>query len=300
MATERIQKLLAAAGYGSRRSCETLVTDGRVAVNGRYMRELPVLVDPQIDKITVDGKPLRPERHVYFLLNKPRNVYCTHNDPAGRTRVEDLLVGVRERVYPVGRLDAESTGLLIVTNDGALAQKLTHPRFSTPKTYRAEVAGLPSMDTLRKLREGIWLSEGKTSPAEITIIHRDRDKAVLEITLRESRNREIRRMLAKFGHNVRRLMRIRMGKLSIAKLPVGAFRPLTKAEVTYLHSLAEQSEVAVVHSSARPAKFGRQGRRQPERQKRAAGSRGERRGATIASSAGRIAPKRPAGRRIIH
>ncbi len=293
MATERIQKILAAAGYGSRRACETLVLDGRVAVDGRSVRELPVLVDPTTDRITVDGKPIRTVGHVYFLLNKPRNVFCTHNDPAGRKLVEDLMVGVRERLFPVGRLDAESTGLLIMTNDGALTQKLTHPRFSTPKTYRVEIAGTPTMETIQKLRQGVWLSEGKTSPAEITIIHRDRDKTFLEITLRESRQREIRRMLARFGHNVRRLTRIRMGKLSIAKLPLGAFRPLTKAEVTYLHSLADRPADFIAQSPARPAKFTSRSRGKPQRQIKSAGFRQERRSE-------RPATKRREGRRIVH
>lgn len=289
MATERIQKILAAAGYGSRRACELLVTDGRVAVNGRYTRGLPVLVDPQTDKITVDGKPIRSERHVYFMLHKPRNVICTQNDPAGRKLVGDLMVGIRERLYPVGRLDAESTGLLIMTNDGALTQKLTHPRFSTPKTYRVEIAGTPTMETIQKLRQGVWLSEGKTSPAEINIVHRDRDKTFLEITLRESRQREVRRMLAKFGHNVRKLTRIRMGKLSLAKLPLGGFRSLTPAEVKYLYSLAEQTAEVIATSHARPSKFARRGRGRPPRPDKPQGSRSDQR-----------PPPRREGRRIIH
>lgn len=293
MATERIQKILAAAGYGSRRACETLVLDGRVAVNGRYMRELPVLVDLATDKIAVDGKPIRPERHVYFLLNKPRNVLCTHNDPSGRRLVEDLLTGVRERVFPIGRLEADSTGLLIMTNDGALAQKLTHPRFATPKTYRAEVAGTPTMETLEKLRQGVWLSEGKTAPAEITIIHRDRDKTIIEITLRESRNREVRRMLARFGHNIRRLTRIRMGKLSIAKLPLGAFRPLSPAEVKYLHSLADQPAEPSVSAPARRSHSTGRSRRKPDRGRTPSA-------APEARRAEWRAPKKQGRRRIIH
>ncbi|MBN2560580.1 MAG: rRNA pseudouridine synthase [Phycisphaerae bacterium] len=240
MATERIQKVLAAAGFGARRAGELLVLDGRVAVNGRTVRTLPVLVDPDKDRITVDGKPVRPEGLAYYLLNKPRHVFCTHNDPAGRKLAVDLLVGVRERVFPVGRLDAESTGLLIMTNDGALAQKLTHPRFGIPKTYRVEVAGCPTTKTLQRLRAGTWLADGKTAPAMISVTHRQRDKAIMEITLREGRNREIRRMLAKAGHKVRRLARVRMGKLSIRKLPLGAFRRLTPDEVQYLRSLAER------------------------------------------------------------
>ncbi|HVP11043.1 MAG TPA: pseudouridine synthase [Phycisphaerae bacterium] len=262
MATERIQKILAAAGYGARRACEQLVLDGRVAVNGAVVDTLPVLVDPERDHIIVDGKPIRTARHVYFLLNKPPGVFCTHNDPSGRTRAVDLLGGVRERVFPVGRLDAESTGLLIMTNDGALTQRLTHPRFAVPKTYHAEIAGCPTTETLDKFRAGVWLSEGKTAPAQISILHRQRDRAVLEVTLREGRNREIRRILAKLGHKVRRLTRVRMGKLSIRGLPLGAYRPLTPAEVKYLQSLAEHSPTE--GQSAR-SRFGR--RRERARRK---------------------------------
>lgn len=241
MATQRIQKILAAAGFGSRRSCEQLVIDGRVSINGKTMRVLPQMADPESDRIVVDGRVIQSEKPVYFLLNKPAGVFCTHNDPSGRRRAVDLLVGVRERVYPVGRLDAESMGLLLLTNDGTLTQKLTHPRFGVHKTYRAEIAGVPSPATMERLRSGVWLSEGKTAPAQIKMIHKQRDRCILEITLRESRNRELRRMLAKTGHNVRRLTRISMGRLSIAGLGVGAFRRLTPQEVKYLYSLTEQS-----------------------------------------------------------
>jgi len=238
---ERIGKVLAAAGFGSRRSCEQWVTEGRVRVNGRRTAELPLLVDPEKDHIVVDGKPLRAVRRVYYLLHKPRGVYCTQNDPDGRTRAVDLMKGVRQRVFPVGRLDADSAGLLIMTNDGELTQKLTHPRFATPKTYRVEVQGCPSAAVLEKLRRGVWLSEGKTAPATIKVVHKDRLKAALEITLREGRNREIRRMLARLGHKVRRLTRIRMGRLSIRNLPAGGFRRLTEDEVKYLYRLAARS-----------------------------------------------------------
>ena len=241
MPTERIQKVLATAGFGSRRACEKLVTEGRVSVNGRALRELPALVDPKVDKILVDRKSIHPERLVYYLLHKPRGVLCTHNDPAGRTRAVDLMTGVRQRLFPVGRLDADSAGLLIMTNDGELTQKLTHPRFQTPKTYRVEVVGSPSAASIEKLRQGVRLAEGRTSPADIKVIHKDRSKAVLEITLREGRNREIRRMLLRLGHKVRRLVRTRIGKLTTRKLSSGAYRALTTAEVKYLYRLAARS-----------------------------------------------------------
>ncbi len=251
MAKERIQRVLAAAGFGARRACELLVLDGRVSVNGQTVRRLPVLVDPQSDRIAVDGKPIRMQKPVYYLLNKPRKVLCTHNDPAGRTLAVDLLVGVRERVFPVGRLDAESSGLLLLTNDGELAQRLAHPRYGIPKTYRVEIDGCPPPEELDRLRRGVWLSEGKTAPAQISIVHRERTGLILEITLREGRNREIRRMLAKIGYRVRRLTRVRIGKLSIRKLPVGAFRPLTRPEIEYLQGLTPEGEAATQNGVAK-------------------------------------------------
>lgn len=246
---ERLQKLMAAAGFGSRRACEEMILDGVVTVNGEVMAELPVMVDPTRDRVVIAGKPLRMEKPVYFIMNKPRGVLCTHDDPSGRKRVIDLLVGVRERVFPVGRLDIESTGLIILTNDGALTQKLTHPRFGVPKTYRAEVMGVPSEETLDKARKGVWLAEGKSAPAKIEFIHKQRDRAILEITLREGRDREVRRVLAKLGHKVLRLTRIQIGKLSIQKLPIGAFRLLSPAEVKYLHELVERPDAEFVRSA---------------------------------------------------
>ena len=233
-----MQKILAAAGFGSRRKCEEMILDGRVRVNGERLHQLPALADPEQDEIRVDGELLRREKPVYYLLNKPAGVFCTNNDPSGRKRAIDLLTGVRERVFPVGRLDAESMGLLLFTNDGPLTQKLTHPRFSVPKTYRVEASGLISRPVLDKLRAGVWLSEGRTGHAIIDVIHANKDRTILNVTLREGRNREIQRMLAKLGHNVRRLVRIKFGRLSTSKLPIGAFRPLTPDEVKYLRSLA--------------------------------------------------------------
>jgi 23S rRNA pseudouridine2605 synthase len=251
MASVRIQKVLASAGFGGRRACEQLVIDGRVSVNGHVHRSLPVMVDPQKDQVMVDGRTVRQQKQVYFLMNKPKGVFCTTNDPDGRTCAVDLIPQVRERLFTVGRIDGESTGLLILTNDGSLAQKLTHPRFSTPKTYRVEVAGCPTGDSLDKLRKGIWLPEGRSPAAQIEFIHKHKDHSVLEITLREGRDREIRRMLAKMGHNVRRLHRICMGKLSIRKVPVGGHRPLTRAEIEYLYKLAEESRTAPITQSFR-------------------------------------------------
>jgi 23S rRNA pseudouridine2605 synthase len=238
VATERLQKLLAAAGLGSRRACEELILEGRVRVNGTVVDRLPVLVDPQRDHVSVDGRPVRAEHTVYYMLHKPRGVVCTNRDPAGRRRAVDLLGGVRERVYPVGRLDAESTGLLLMTNDGELAARLTHPRYGVPKTYRAEVAGRVGPQALERLRAGVWLSDGRTGRADASIIYQRPDSTVLEITLREGRNREVRRVLAKLGHKVYRLKRIRIGGLSLKGLPPGGFRPLRPDEVRGLTAAA--------------------------------------------------------------
>lgn len=284
MKNQRIQRFLAAAGFGSRRACEELVLRGRVTVNETVVRELPVLVDPTRDRVSVDGKAVRAERHVYYLLNKPKGVLCTNNDPSGRVRAVDLMTGVRERVFPVGRLDADSMGLLLMTNDGSLAQKLTHPRHGVPKTYRAEIAGVPSPSTLEKLRAGVWLAEGRTAPAQVRFVHRQRDHCILEITLREGRNREIRRVLARLGHNVRRLTRIRIGRLSTAGLKLGKFRVLTPQEVKYLNSLGGGEVDADFHPRPRGDRKFKRGRSSS----RSAGSR---------PANSRPANSRPAGSR---
>ncbi len=254
---ERLQKILASAGLGSRRECEELILQGRVRVNRKRVDQLPVLVDPDTDKIQVDGRAIRLERKVYYLLNKPKGVLCTQRDPAGRRRAVDLLADVPERVYPVGRLDADSQGMVLLTNDGELAAGLTHPRYGVPKTYRARVKGRMSGEVLEKLRQGIWLSEGKTQPARVRLTYRSRDHSALEITLREGRNRQVRRMLAKLGHPVRELTRIRIGRLSLRGLGVGRYRPLQPAEVKALQDLVARSSEKTLASrsgSNKPAK----------------------------------------------
>jgi 23S rRNA pseudouridine2605 synthase len=240
MPKERLQKVLAAAGLASRRECEQIILDGRVRVNGKAISSLPVLVDAARDTIVVDGKPLKREAKVYLLLHKPAGVHCTNYDPDGRPRAVDLLVGVKERLFPVGRLDADSTGLLLMTNDGELAERLAHPRYGVPKTYRAHVAGAVTPEDIARLRKGVWLAEGKTHVADTRIIHRGRERSVIEITLQEGRNREVRRVLARLGHNVRRLMRIRIGPLSLRGLPPGGFRPLTPEELRALREGARR------------------------------------------------------------
>jgi 23S rRNA pseudouridine2605 synthase len=251
MAKERLQKLLAAAGWGSRRSCEELIRDGRATVNGQVRDEMPVLVDAAEDDIRIDGRRLKPQRLVYHLLNKPKGVFCTNDDPEGRTRAIDLLPRVKERVYPVGRLDATSTGLLLLTNDGELAERLMHPRYGIEKTYIVEVQGQLSVAAKEKLQKGIWMSEGKTQPAKIKVLKSGHRQNLLEITLREGRKREIRRMLAAVGYRVKKLSRVKMGPLRIKGLGVGQSRALTSEEIRLLKKVSDQAAARVPSSPRR-------------------------------------------------
>ena len=257
----RLQKVMAAAGVDSRRACEQMILDGRVTVNGRVVKKLPVLINPGQDRIVVDGQKLktagrtvqlrspqaiRPAKLVYYLLNKPRGVICTNRDPRdlkevkrGRLRAIDLMVGVRQRLVSVGRLDVDSRGLLIMTNDGELVNQLTHPRHEVTKTYRLRIDGSLQAEDIDKLTKGLWLSRGKGRPkaaqpvsaANVKVVHRDQKHTVLEVVLREGRNRQIRRMMALLGYKVRDLVRIKIGPVSVRGLAVGAYRPLTQQEV---------------------------------------------------------------------
>jgi 23S rRNA pseudouridine2605 synthase len=243
---ERIQKVLANAGVSSRRAVEELVRQGRVSVNGRVMTELPILVNVDKDKIEVDGESVRfkgkqSARRVYVLMNKPRGVYSTNVAQGAQTRAIDLLPpDFGPRVYPVGRLDAESKGLLLLTNDGDLTNRLTHPRYGVPKTYRAVIDGFISPRIVQELEKGVWMADKsgkgfKTGRSHIKIAKRSRDRSTLEITIREGRNRQVRRMLANLGHKVRDLTRVRMGPLTLEGLSPGQSRLLTPREVRQLH-----------------------------------------------------------------
>jgi 23S rRNA pseudouridine2605 synthase len=230
---ERLQKILAQAGLGSRRACEELIAAGRVRVNGQ-VATLGTRADPEADTIEVDGAVVGTRQGlVHYLLNKPAGVVTTAQDPQGRPTVVDL-VPLEPRVYPVGRLDAETEGLLLLTNDGDLAHRLTHPSFGVEKEYLAEVEGRPSRGTLRRLREGVDLDDGPTAPAKASLVG-DR---TLRITIHEGRNRQVRRMCEAVGHPVRRLVRVRVGPVSDRRLAPGAWRPLTQAEVRALERAA--------------------------------------------------------------
>ncbi len=236
MAKERLQKVLAAAGVASRRKCEELILEGQVCVNHRVVDTLPVFVDPQKDVITVGGRRIRAERKVYFLLNKPKDVICTSQDPQGRPKAIDL-VPARERIFCAGRLDADTTGLIILTNDSRLANKLTHPRYGLAKTYVAQVKGRIRAEQVEKLKKGVWLAEGRTGRASVKILRSGARESLVEIGIREGLNREVRRMLANVGLPVKSLKRTKIGKIDSRGLGIGKFRTLTTAEVSYLQKI---------------------------------------------------------------
>jgi 23S rRNA pseudouridine2605 synthase len=244
MALERLQKIMAAAGVASRRKSEELITAGHVSVNGQTVTELGVKADPETDHIRVDGKPLHAERKLYLLLHKPKGYVSTVTDPEGRPTVMDLVRDAGARLYPVGRLDYLSEGLLLLTNDGDLAQRLTRAASHVPKTYLVKVSGRPSEESITKLRQGVMLPPEnrhdrrrpertvKTAPARITLI-READNPWYEVTLTEGRNRQIRRMFKQVGHNVEKIRRVRYGPLEL-DVPPGHYRRLTREEVASL------------------------------------------------------------------
>ena len=233
MVQQRLQKVLAAAGVNSRRKCEELILEGAVRVNRKVVDTLPVFVDPEKDVIVVNGRKIRAVRKVYFLLNKPKGVICTNSDPQGRVRAIDL-VPVRERIFCIGRLEVDTAGLIILTNDTELANKLTHPRYGLAKTYVAEVKGQINERAAEKLKRGVWPAGGKGSRASIKILRRGIKDSLLEITVWQGANLQIRRILARVGLDVRSLQRTRIGKIDAKGLGVGKFRALTDDEVGYL------------------------------------------------------------------
>jgi 23S rRNA pseudouridine2605 synthase len=239
---ERLQKVLARAGLGSRRVCEELIADGRVTVNG----EVAVLgrrVDPEHDAVELDGVPVVVRDDlVYYLLNKPTGYVSTASDPHAEHTVVELVPST-PRVFPVGRLDADTEGLLLLTNDGALTQLLTHPSFGVVKTYLAEVDGDPAPAAIRRLREGVELDDGPTAPARVKVVQRRGATAALELGIHEGRNRQVRRMCEAVGHPVRRLVRTRIGPLRDGRLAPGTWRALTPSEVRRLYEAASPAEL---------------------------------------------------------
>lgn len=231
---ERLQKILAAAGIGSRRKCEELIRMGRVEVDRKVITELGFRADPLRHKITVDGVPIRPEKPLYYAVYKPDGVVSTNRDPAGRPRVIDLVPEREARLFAVGRLDLHSEGLILVTNDGELANRLTHPKFGLPKTYLVQVAGEPDREVFAKLLRGVHLAEGVARVSSIKVRRKHKQSTILEMVLTEGRNREIRRIMAKVGHKVQRLKRIAVGPIRIGKMLPGDARPLSRQEIAAL------------------------------------------------------------------
>ena len=251
---------MADAGIDSRRGCERLIEQGRVEVNGRTVSELPVWVDPHHDTILVNGRRLPPpERHLYILLNKPPRTLSVAKDEPGADRrtVLDLVEHpIKAKLFSVGRLDYDTTGLLLLTNDGDLANRLTHPRYGVPKTYRAVVRGRVNEDQLAELERGIYLADRRegqtvggvrTARVELRVVHADADKTTLELTLREGRNRQVRRMLASVGLPVKKLERTAMGPVTLKGVARGAWRELNRAELQRLRRAAASGPDQVDH-----------------------------------------------------
>ncbi len=267
MPFERLQKVMAACGVGSRRACEEMIVEGRVEVDGQTVTELGVRVDPESQEIRCDSERVSMPRRFYYMLNKPKGVICSSKGDPERPRAVDFLPSrVRDhRLFSIGRLDVESEGAIILTNDGELCHRVTHPSFQVQKTYIVEVEGAPTEEVLARMRKGVWLSEGRTGSLDIRVVKRMRNRAYLEVRLNEGMKREIRRVCARFGHEVRRLQRIGIGPIEMGLLEPGETRELTPEEIS---TLRDSSEVVIKLGSAAPAKAKHRtrGRRQPRPQ----------------------------------
>lgn len=236
---ERLQKIIAHAGIASRRKAEELILNGKVKVNGQTIKELGMKVGSQ-DKIEVDGIPVEREEPVYFLLYKPRGVISSVTDDKGRKVVTDFFPLIEQRIYPIGRLDYDTSGLILLTNDGEFANLLMHPKHEIEKVYIAKIKGIPLKEKLKQLEKGVYLDEGKTAPAKVKMLSLDKRKqtAIIEITIHEGRNRQVRRMFEKIGHPVIKLKRERYGFLDLHGMKTGDTRELTPHEVKQLRTMA--------------------------------------------------------------
>lgn len=228
----RLQKVLAAAGIASRRASEEMILDGRVEVNGRIVTELGTRVDPEKDTIRVDGSRIpAPRRHIYLVLNKPRGVVSTMDDPEGRPTLSDYIPPRMPRLFHVGRLDTQTEGLIVLTNDGEFAHRLAHPSYEVSKTYMVEVLGGMDPRTLKRLEKGVTLDDGPVKPDKIKVVSRTEGRTLLRITLHEGRNRIVRRMMDAVGHPVERLSRTAIGPIMLSQLPPGETREITRDEL---------------------------------------------------------------------
>ena len=287
---DRLQKVLAAAGIASRRESEELILEGRVEVDGQVVTELGTRVDRFQQSISVDGEPLPRPKLVYYAANKPEGVVCTSKDPSGRPRVTDLLPPGIGRVFNVGRLDLSSEGLILLTNDGELANKLTHPRHGVEKTYEVQVSGHPDAEVLAKLKKGMHLAEGFAQVVHVRMKSRRKNGAILEMVLDEGRNREVRRLLAKVGHRVQRLTRIAIGPIRLGEMPPGTVRKLTVEEVKKLRAYVRMAEQQAPAGRKRPATQGRAGAFRKRKRQAATGKK-------EATSGKRLAKRSSKGRR---
>ncbi|HSO68890.1 MAG TPA: pseudouridine synthase [Arachnia sp.] len=234
----RLQKVLAAAGIASRRASEILIDEGRVEVNGKVVTEQGRRVNPETDQIRVDGSRIPPpRRHLYLVLNKPRGVVSTLEDPEGRPTLSDYLPATKERLFHVGRLDTDTEGLIVLTNDGDFAHRLAHPSYQVPKTYTVQAAGVMDNRIIRRLEKGVTLEDGPVRPDKVKLISRGQDRTLLAITLHEGRNRIVRRMMDTVGHPVDRLSRTEIGPIRIGNLRPGETRDVTREELGALLDL---------------------------------------------------------------
>lgn len=261
---ERLQRILADAGVASRRAAEQMIEEGRVSVNGVTIAALPAWADAENDRIEVDGRPLprgKAKSHTYLLVNKPRGTICTNEDPQGRKKIIDMVPHA-QRLFCVGRLDAESTGLVLLTDDGDLAQRLTHPRYQVPKTYEVSIKGVLSEEDMDRLKRGMYLADksGDVAHSHAESVKRldsDRERTRMLITLSEGRNREIRRLLARLGHKVRRLQRVALGPLRLKGVAVGQWRALNRGEVQMLRKTADAAGKPAKSAKSAPGRRSR-------------------------------------------
>jgi len=237
----RLQKFLASAGLGSRRHCEEFIETGRVSIDGDVVVDLGTRVDPTDQKVRVDGELVRAQPQRYYLLNKPPGYVCTNRDPAGRQCAIDLVRDSSLRLFTVGRLDENSRGLLLVTNDGKLANRLAHPRYQVRRQYQVQVAGIPTQQTIKQLKQGVRFSDGIFRVQGIKRLKSKGKSSFLEIVITEGQNREIRRLFARAGHKVMKLQRVGFGPLKLGRLAEGKFRPLSDREVNSLKGLLDHS-----------------------------------------------------------
>ncbi|HJR76796.1 MAG TPA: pseudouridine synthase [Nitrospiraceae bacterium] len=251
----RLQKLIAGTGIASRRKAEEMIAAGRVMVNGKVVRELGTKVDAAKDHVKVDGRHIPSvQPYVYVLLHKPKNVMSTLHDPEGRPTVKDFLPGVGVRVFPVGRLDFDGEGLMLLTNNGELAQALLHPRYHVPKTYLVKVKGVLERESIEALESGVQLDDGMTAPAQVKKIRKAESNSWVEITIHEGRTHQVKRMLQAVDHPVLKLVRVRMGSLTLGHMAPGEYRFLTDHEANTLRDLVKRRMNAESERGRRPAR----------------------------------------------